>query len=69
MREVQQLVYDGAKLICPNHPNQRLEEGLTSSENGSFSVVCTAQVAEHSNCMRSAQWPTRADMERELAAG
>jgi len=64
---VQQLQFDGHNLSCPDHPNQILEEGQTVSAEGTFSFVCTAALEGGAgNCMRSAQWPSRDDMLRDL---
>jgi hypothetical protein len=65
MRNVQQLVYDGKRLFCPDHPSQQLAEGKTSSERGTFSIFCPARMGE-GNCMNSAEWISRDDMLRDL---
>jgi hypothetical protein len=68
MRKIQQLVYDGKRLFCPDHPNQNLEEGGgTSSTRGPFAVFCGASVGPGLRCMNLAGWPTREDMLRDLA--
>ena len=68
MREIQQLIYDGKTLRCPNHPKRPLEEAITESDTGSFSIVCTAPLSGGGNCMRSAQWVSREEMSRDLAS-
>lgn len=67
MREIQQLVYRDGKLFCPRHPDHPLEEGRTVSDEGTFSIVCLAPNGPRGNCMNSAQWPSREDMDRDLA--
>jgi len=69
MRRIQQLVYDGKRLFCLDHPNQQLEEGMTSSERGSFTIFCRAAVPPSGNCMNSAEWPSRKHMIDELFVG
>jgi hypothetical protein len=68
VRQIQQLRFDGKRLLCPDHPNRDLEEARTSSERGYFSMVCTAPLAGSpgSTCMRSAEWPSRQAMVTEL---
>jgi hypothetical protein len=70
--EVQQLMYDGTRLFCPIHPNWPIAEGESEvpseGEETTFSMVCTAPVGPApATCMRSAQWPSKDDMEDELA--
>jgi hypothetical protein len=66
--EIQQLRYDGTRLFCPDHPHRALEESITESEEGAFSMVCTAPVGlAPATCMKSAQWHSKDDMEDELA--
>jgi hypothetical protein len=68
VRQIQQLRFDGKRLFCPDHPNRDLEQALTNSENGPFSLVCTAPVSGSagSTCMKSAEWPNRNAMETTL---
>jgi hypothetical protein len=66
MVHVQDLIFKNGRLYCPTHPKQTLEEGMTDSEHGPFTVVCTAQL-EAGNCMKSAQWPTKAAYERAMS--
>ncbi|MGA2468525.1 MAG: hypothetical protein ABSH06_29810 [Thermodesulfobacteriota bacterium] len=69
MRKIQQLIYGGKRLFCPDHPDRKLEEAGTVSEHGGFSMLCTAPVGPGHNCMNSAQWPSREDMLRDLGEG
>ncbi len=66
MRKIQQLVFDGRKLFCPDHPTQQLIEARTLSDRGTFSMVCQARVGDAHNCMNSAEWPSREGMLRDL---
>lgn len=71
MRQIQQLVYDVERrhLFCPDHPSRDLEVG--TGPGGAFTMICTAPVPgvvkdRVQNCMRSAEWPSRNDMIRDL---
>jgi len=68
-RQIQQLEYDGKRLSCPDHPSHDLEEAITASDRGAFSMVCTAPLAGRAGgtCMRSAEWSSRDEMRKELA--
>ncbi len=68
VRQIQQLRFDGKRLFCPDHPNWNLEEAQTNSENGPFSMICTASIAGRagSTCMRSAEWSSRQEMAKAL---
>ena len=70
--KIQQLVYDGTKLFCPDHPNGQLEETVEPN----FRAVCIVptprpnlgELGKSQVCMNSAEWATRSEMLRELAA-
>jgi hypothetical protein len=64
MRLVQQLVYDGRGLFCPDHPDRDLEDEKTTG--GKFSVICTAPIGNNLSCMNSAAWPDRNAMLRDF---
>ena len=67
MRKIQQLAYDGKRLLCPDHPDSQLVESSTLA--GRFAVLCSAPIPGTSlNCMNSAEWPTRADMLHEITS-
>jgi hypothetical protein len=72
MTRIQDLLYDGTKLFCPDHPNGPLKTGTTLSDTGSFSRVCMAATGVQSadgtqpTCMKSAQWKSEDAMNAEL---
>jgi hypothetical protein len=66
MRKVQQLLYDGKRLICPDHPKQILEPATSANVRGRFVVVCLAPVGPRHSCMNSAEWPSLIEMEHDL---
>ncbi len=73
MRKIQQLVYDvnRKRLFCPEHPDRT---ALESKGPKGFAMICTALLAPDPatnaalNCMNTAEWASREDMERDLKA-
>jgi hypothetical protein len=76
---IQQLEYDEEKnhLFCPDHPNVDLVVKVAEAHDGAeskFIMMCTAAVEGPAgqtrtpilNCMNSAEWPSQADMMRDL---
>ena len=63
---VQQLLYDGQKLFCPDHPERPLAHAV--SGDGKYRLMCDAAMPGPANtaCTKSAEWQSRADMEAEL---
>jgi hypothetical protein len=71
--QIQQLMYDGFRLFCPDHPMAELAEATTNSEDGPFAMICTADVpgvpgspGRFLTCPKSAEWPSRQHMNDDL---
>lgn len=65
VKQIQELLYDGEKLSCPDHPDQLIETGKTLSDQGIFTKVCMASTGGGA-CMKSAQWQNEEAMHNEL---
>jgi hypothetical protein len=65
------LQYDGFRLICPEHPRQKIERGH-SNFHSTVVMKCWATAADESNgfssCQRSAEWEKDEEMKIELNA-
>jgi hypothetical protein len=76
MRQIQQLMYDGKKLFCPDHPDQALgmRQIRANQQPAKVGYFCTAIVGKTDNgvlihCMNSAEWRTRDEMDAALRQG
>ena len=72
-RAIQQLVYDGKRLFCPDHPNQDLATSqiYTKQQPAKVGYFCPAVVGKTDNgtlihCMNSAEWRTKDEMDADL---
>jgi hypothetical protein len=66
MKRVQQLLYDGKKLSCPDHPDHPIEKGTTLNDKRTFTKVCMAPTSGKGVCMNSAEWESEEAMNAEL---
>jgi hypothetical protein len=66
MKQVQDLLYDGKRLSCPDHPDHPVETGKTLSDQGIFTKVCMAPTGSGGTCMKSAEWESEEAMNAEL---
>ena len=72
-KAIQQLVYDGKRLFCPDHPNEALATSqiYAKQQPARFGYFCPALVGKTDNgtlihCMNTAEWRTKDDMDADF---